>query len=250
MWRKYVSNAVLNYNTSYHTNIGCEPSRVFRGQIPYNILEIELGIPPQQAPNPILQNAQDVFDQMAMIKQDVRRKAKQAYIKYKAYYDKKANASQLKEADNVNVLLPKADQQGSKNPFTEIRCLGPYIIENVLPKTNYMVRKIDTKKTQVLHRVPMRHFTPHQSPPDKRIMPQKWTPDPEVSLKLDDLFARAWECEYKKPFFDAENNNAAPPTSPKFPIQSDLSTEAMRNRARNGQSVRKNFFLKWKNNVT
>ena len=39
LWHKYVSIAVLNYNTSYHASIGCEPSRVFHGRIPYNILE-------------------------------------------------------------------------------------------------------------------------------------------------------------------------------------------------------------------
>ena len=26
LWHKYVNNAVLKYNTSYHTSIGCEPS--------------------------------------------------------------------------------------------------------------------------------------------------------------------------------------------------------------------------------
>ena len=34
LWHKYVSIAVLNYNTSYPTSIGCEPSRVFHGRIP------------------------------------------------------------------------------------------------------------------------------------------------------------------------------------------------------------------------
>ena len=29
LWLKYISIAVLNYNTSYHSSIGCEPSRVF-----------------------------------------------------------------------------------------------------------------------------------------------------------------------------------------------------------------------------
>ena len=32
--RKYISIAVLNYNTSYHASIGWEPSRVFHGRIP------------------------------------------------------------------------------------------------------------------------------------------------------------------------------------------------------------------------
>ena len=80
----------------------------------------------------------------------------QAYIIFKAYYDKKANASKLKEADYVYVLQPKADHQGSKIPFTEFRWIGPYIIEEVLPNNNYSVRKIGTNKTQVLRRMKIR----------------------------------------------------------------------------------------------
>ena len=41
-WHKYVSIAVLNYKTSYHTSIGCEPSRAFHGRIPYNILVFKI----------------------------------------------------------------------------------------------------------------------------------------------------------------------------------------------------------------
>ena len=31
LWQKYVSIAFLNYNTSYHTSIGCEPAEFFMG---------------------------------------------------------------------------------------------------------------------------------------------------------------------------------------------------------------------------
>ena len=34
LWHKYFSFAVVSYNTSYHTRIECEPSRVFHGCIP------------------------------------------------------------------------------------------------------------------------------------------------------------------------------------------------------------------------
>ena len=42
LWHTYVNIAVLNYYTSYHTSIGCEPSRVFHGRIAYNVLEKKL----------------------------------------------------------------------------------------------------------------------------------------------------------------------------------------------------------------
>ena len=82
LWHKYVNIAVLNYNTSYHTIIGCKPSRVFHGGIHYKILNLKLGIRPQQQPIPTSQIAQDVLDQTEMLHQDVRKKAMQAYIKY------------------------------------------------------------------------------------------------------------------------------------------------------------------------
>ena len=83
-WHKYVSIAVLHYNTSYHKSIGCEPSRVFHGRIPYNILDLKLGFRPHQQPIPASQIAHDVLHQTEMIHQDIRKNAMQAYIKYKA----------------------------------------------------------------------------------------------------------------------------------------------------------------------
>ena len=229
LWHKYVNIAVLNYNTSYHTSIGCEPSRVLHGRITYNVLDLKLGIRPQQQPIPTSQMAQEVLEQTEMIHQDVRKNALQAYINYKAYYDKKANAWKLKEADYVYVLQPKADHQGSKILFTEFRWIGPYIIEKVLPNKNYLVRKIGTNKTQVLYRMRMRQFRPRQPPADIPVKPQEYKSDIEVSLNHDDLYARAWEYDYEQPIFDAENSNTAPPNPQEIPVQSDFSTVEMRN---------------------
>ena len=87
MWHKYVNIAVLNYNTSYHTSIGCEPSRVFHGRVPYNVPELKISIRTQKIPTPNSQIAEDVLKQTVMFYHDVRKNTMQAYIKYKAYYD-------------------------------------------------------------------------------------------------------------------------------------------------------------------
>ena len=47
MWHKYVQIAIMNYNTSYHENLGCESTTVFHGRIQYNILDIKLGLKPE-----------------------------------------------------------------------------------------------------------------------------------------------------------------------------------------------------------
>ena len=173
--------------------------------------------------------AQEVLEQTEMIHQVARKNAMQAHIKYKAYYDKKGNASKLKEAEYVYVPQLKADHQGSKIRFTEFRWICPYIIEKVLPNSNYLVRKFGTNKTQVLHRMRMRQFTPRQPPADIRIKPHVYKPDPDVSLKHDDLYARAWDYDYEQPVFEAEKNNAVPPNPYEIQFKTDISTEEMRN---------------------
>ena len=56
----YVSIAVLNYNTYYHASIGCELSRVFHGRIPYNVLDIKMGIRRQIAQDVLWRKESDL----------------------------------------------------------------------------------------------------------------------------------------------------------------------------------------------
>ena len=48
LWPQYISIGDLNYNTSYHGNIGCEPSSVFHGRIPCFVLGLKMGVRPQK----------------------------------------------------------------------------------------------------------------------------------------------------------------------------------------------------------
>ena len=226
---KYVSIALPNYNTSYHVSIGCEPSRVFHGRVPYHILDLQTGTRPQKYPSPDSQIAQDVLEKTAIIFQDVRKNAMRAYIKYEAYYDRKANALKLKQADYVFILQQKADPEGRKILFTDFRWIGPYIIEKVLPNNNYLVLKIGTNKTQILHRTRLRQFTPRQQLSDIPVTQREWQPDPEVVITHDDLYARAWECEYDEPIFDNDHSNFAVPSSPEITVQSEQTPDEMRN---------------------
>ena len=41
---KFLPIAVLNYNTTYHSSIDCEPSRVFHGRVPHNVLDHKLAL--------------------------------------------------------------------------------------------------------------------------------------------------------------------------------------------------------------
>ena len=47
----------------------------------------------------------------------------------------------------------------------------------------------------------LRQFTPRQPITDIPSTPRELQPDPEGLIKHDDLYARAWECEYDEPIF-------------------------------------------------
>ena len=187
-----------------------------------------MGIRPQKIPPPDSQIAQDVLEQTETIFLDVRKNAMQAYIENKTSYDRKANASNLKQADYVFMLQPKADHQRSKIPCTDFRWIGPYIIEKVLPNNNYLVRKIGTKRTQILHRMRLRQFISRQPISDIPVTQREWQPDPEVVITHDDFYARAWECEYDEPIFESDYNNLATPSPPEITIRSEQAADETR----------------------
>ena len=187
-----------------------------------------MGIRPQKVYSPDSQIAQDVLEQTELIFQDVRKNAMQAFVKYKAYYDKKANASKLKQADYVHILQPKTDHQGSKNHFTDFWWIGPYITEKVLPDNNYLVRKIGINRTQILCRMRLRQFTSRQPIPDIPVTPCEWQPDPEIINKHHHLYARAWECEYETPVFERDYKNLVAPNSPEITIRSEEAADELR----------------------
>ena len=78
-----------------------------------------MGIRLQRVLTPNSQNAEGVLKQIEMTFRVVCKNTMQVYIKNKAYYEKKVNASKLKEQQYVHVLQPKSDHHGSKIPFTK-----------------------------------------------------------------------------------------------------------------------------------
>ena len=187
--------AVLNHNTSYHTSIGCEPTRVFHGRIPYNILDHKLGNNPNEKINPTTEFAEEIQNRTKILIDKTKQNIMQSYIKYKEYYDRKAKAAPLKENENCFVLQPKADNQGSKIPFRDYRWVGPFIVQKILPNENYIVRRIDTNKTQILHRIRLKKFVPNQLLEDN-FREQQLQPDEEIVIPQDDLYVITWETDF------------------------------------------------------
>ena len=159
-WHKYLPLAVLNHNTTYHASLGCEPSRVFHGRIPYNILDHKLGYNPNPKMTTSTNAAEEIRRTTSILHDKTKKNIMQSYLKYKAYYDRKANASPLAVDDHCFVLNPKADTQATKIPFREFRWVGPYKVAKVLPNSNYIIRRVGTNFTQILHRIRLKKYEP------------------------------------------------------------------------------------------
>ena len=158
-WHKFLPLAVLNHNTTYHASLGCESLRVFHGRIPHNILDYKLEYNPNPKYLPQTDVAEEVQRRMKVLLDQTKKNIMQFYLKYKAYYDRKAKASPLETTDYCYILNPKADTQATKIPFREFRWQGPYKVEKVLPNNNYIVRRLGTNRTQLLHRIRLRKFS-------------------------------------------------------------------------------------------
>ena len=200
-WHKYLPIAILNYNTTYHSSIDCEPSRIFHGRVPHNILDHKLGLRFNPNIAPTTDFAEELLRRTKILYDKTRKNVMQSYIKYKKYYDKKAKALPLKEKDYCFILQPRADHQGSKVPFREFRWIGPYLVEKVLANNNYIVRKLNTNKTQILHRIRLRKYNP-EKPPEDNYQEAQWQIDDNIVVPQDDLYTIAWEADFGGNQFD------------------------------------------------
>ena len=193
MWHQYVAIATLNYNTSYHYALGCEPSRVFHGRTPYNVLDLKFGIRNEKQLTTTTNLGEDILHKTQQIKETVSKNLMQSYIRYKQYYDKKANAHPLHVNEYCYALHPRANTQGTKIPFKEYLWTGPYNVVKVLPNNNYLIRKLQTNYTQILHRIRLKPCPTDKPLPDKHILPKDYIPDKEVDVFHDDLYAQTWQ---------------------------------------------------------
>ena len=116
---------------------------------------------------PTTEFEEEVQQRTQILIDQAKKNIMQSYLEYKDYYDRKAKAAPLKEKDYCSVLQPKADSQASKIPFREYKWIGPFVVQTVLSNDNYIVRRLNTNKTQILHRIGLKKFVPNAPSEDK-----------------------------------------------------------------------------------
>ena len=70
-----------------------------------------------------------------------------------------------------------------------------------MPNNNYIVRKLNTNKTQILHRIRLRKYNP-EKPPEDDHQEARWQIDDNIIVPQDDLYTIAWEAEFGGHLFD------------------------------------------------
>ena len=74
----------------------------------------------------------------------------------------------------------------------------------MLPNNNYIVRRLGTNKTQLLHRIRLRKFTPQAPLADIFVRETDWQKDDQMPITNDDLYAQSWNTNFgSNPFDDA-----------------------------------------------
>ena len=88
-WHKDLPISILNYNTTYHSSIDCEPSRLFHGRVPNNILDHKFGLRfnPNTAPTTDL--AKELLRRTQILYDKTKKNVMQSYIRYNRYHEKK-----------------------------------------------------------------------------------------------------------------------------------------------------------------
>ena len=162
-------------------------------EYPTTHFDLKFGIKQHNSQTQNSQPAIEIQQQLNQLIDDTQKYIMHSYIKYKAYYDRKATAHPLAVNDYCFALHPKAADQSTKLPFTEYMWTGPYKVIKALPNNNYVIRKLNTNKTQTLHRIRLRPFPTKETLTDIIPTSTNHQPDPDIPITNDDLYAQAWD---------------------------------------------------------
>ena len=83
---------------------------------------------------------------------------------------------------------------------------------------------------------------PKKPLPDVQKTPQERKCDPEVIIKHDELYARAWECDYERTIFGPNDHKTAQIDPPEIPVRSDLPPEETWNSSATSRECSPEFF--------
>ena len=150
-WLQKLLIATLNNNTTSLSSIECEANREFHQGVPHNFQNCNLKLRFNSNVAPATNFADKTFRRTKFLYDKSKKNVMQSSTKHKWCLIRKPKLP-FQEKVHRSALQPEADHQRTKLTFRNFRKIAQYFREKALPKDNYIVRKIKTNKTRILHR--------------------------------------------------------------------------------------------------
>ena len=180
-WYNYVDVAVFAHNTTYHKAIGCPPSLLFHGREPYTSVDLRFNTSRQTLPNNHYDYISKLHSRMSELFVAARQNMVTSYHQNRKYYDRKCAASPLELHSYCLLLDPKVTNPNTSFEKQRSKLLPLYRVEKVLTHSNYIVRKVATNYTSLVHRIRLRPIKPQYAVNDlEEIDESKFEADPNT----------------------------------------------------------------------
>ena len=127
-----------------------------------------------------------------------------SFNKNRDYYDRKAEAVPLKIAEYCLLFNPKLFDECEKMSNMQCKWMALYKVEKVLTRSNYLIRKIGTNHTQIVHRVRLKSIKPQYTVQDIEVKNENFVADPLVPeiLREPELFDNCMDEAIYSPWND------------------------------------------------
>ena len=206
----------------------CPPSLIFHGRIPFNPIDLRFN-------NKTLPRFESRFDciidlqcKMSTLFGETKESLVLSFNQYQDYYDKKAKAFPLKVHEYCMLLNPQISNQQERVGNLECKWTGIYRVEKILTRSNYLIRRVNTKFTQIVHRVRLKPFKPQYKVGDIEVIDdKKFCEDPLILdiLKEPQLFDSQIEHIVYRPIDNRSTPSVRTAIKTQLPKTSEISLQ-------------------------
>ena len=180
-WHEFVSYAMYIHNTSYNAKTRCSPSDLFHGHSPDRPVDLRFNAISIRRRDVKFGLTREVQDRLLELYARQHEDIISRYLKYKESFDKKACAQPLMIHSYCMLLNPLFDTQQQHMNKMQCKWIPTFRVEQRLSNENYLVRRVNTHYTQLVHRIRLRPFTPQFKVVDvAEVKPQDFCLDPTV----------------------------------------------------------------------
>ena len=184
-WHEFVSYAMYTHNTSYNAKTRCTPADLFHGHSPDRAVDLRFNAIAVRRRDVKFGLTREVQDSLLKIYASQQEDILSRYYKYKESFDKKSSAQPLMIHSYCLLLNPLFDNQQQHMNKMKCKWIPTFRVEQRFNNENYLVRRVNTNYTQLVHRIRLRPFTPQFEIVDlPQISASNFCVDPEVPEHL------------------------------------------------------------------